>query len=107
MTKIVWVNSNGNYYVTESVNLGFKEDYLTINCAKTDKEYLDYLFNSEHVETSIKGNKYVKVAGYYFDVKKDNGDTFKVFCLSKQLKEYLNSEIDAFLKAKEINRITF
>ncbi|WP_288941023.1 hypothetical protein [uncultured Streptococcus sp.] len=98
MTKIVWRNANNNYYVTETVNLGFKEEYNNINCAKSDKEYLDYLFNSNHVETSINGHKYVKVAGYYFDVKKDNGDTFKVFCLSKQLKEYLDSEIDSLIK---------
>ena len=90
MTKIVWVNSNGNYYVTESVNLGFKEDYLTINCAKTDKKYLDYLFNTV-AETSIKGNKYVKVDGYYFDVKKDNAETFKVFCLSRAVKDYVEA----------------
>ena len=57
MTKIIWKNSNGNYYVTENVDLGFKEDYLTINCAKSDKKYLDYLFASDHVEQSVKGNR--------------------------------------------------
>lgn len=98
MTKLIWKNSNGNYYVTETVNLGFKDEYKNINCAKTDKEYLDYLFNSNHAETSVNGHKYVKVAGYYFDVHKESGETFKVFCLSKRLKEYLDSEIDSLLK---------
>lgn len=93
MTKIVWKNSKGNYYVTENVDLGFKEDYITINCAKSDKKYLDYLFGSDHVETSVKGHQYVKVAGYYFDASNENGESFRVFCLSKQLKEYLDAEI--------------
>lgn len=92
MTKIIWKNSNGNYYVTENVDLGFKEDYLTINCAKSDKKYLDYLFASDHVEQSVKGHPYVKAAGYYFNASNENGE-FKVFCLSKQLKEYLDAEI--------------
>ena len=90
MTKLIWKNSNGNYYVTENVNLGFKEDHLTYNCAKSDKDYIDFLFNTV-AETSINGNKYVKVVGYYFDVHKDNNETFKVFCLSKAVKDYIDA----------------
>lgn len=106
MTKIIWKNSNGNYYVTENVDLGFKEEYKIINCAKSDKNYLDYLFASAHAETSINGHPYVKAVGYYFNASNENGE-FKVFCLSKQLKEYLNEEMKASSKAKESRYISF
>ncbi len=106
MTKIIWKNSNGNYYVTENVDLGFKEEYKIINCAKSDKKYLDYLFASAHAETSVNGHHYVKAVGYYFNASNENGE-FKVFCLSKQLKEYLNEEMKASSKAKEHKYISF
>ncbi len=82
MNKVVFKNSNGNYYVTETVKVGEIEQNQFINCAKKQKRYLDLLFDSEYAEKGINNKPYVKVDGYYFDVPQQG---YKVFCISKNV----------------------
>ena len=85
MNKVVFKNSNGNYYVTETVKVGEIEQNQFINCAKKQKAYFDLLFNSEYAEKSINGKPYLKVDGYYFNIPDSDGKTFRVFCISKNV----------------------
>lgn len=83
MKKTVFRNQNGNYYVTNTVELGFETKTEFIACSKKQKKHFDYLFETIYVQKSKNGNPYIVVEGYMYKPTND----FQIFCLSPEVKK--------------------